>query len=332
MKTGGIQIRIAHRQAGSLPHYRSAILFTAFLAVLFHCDLIAAPATTNAPAGKAPVTAREFFNAGVKNFSATNFSNAEAMFQAALARQDESVQPKALYNLGQVRFAQGIEEYKKALARGMTKIRADNALESAGSAIQSAEAALAANDVQQMVAAYVRGRGARKELRAAYDAVQRALETYGKTLQKWRRALGDFQGAAELNPADTNATHNVALVEQSIAALVDSLRQIQIPADAAGAAGEKLKELLSQLKGKIPGNLLPGGPGDDGEEDVNGRPIEDFLGMKGGASTSGKEMEISLSPEEAGDLLNGFQLGGQRPLPSGTSDKGEPRDRKLRDW
>ena len=158
------------------------------------------------------------------------------------------------------------------------------------------------------------------------------MEVYGKTLQKWRRSLGDFQGAAELNPADTNATYNASLVEQHIAELVDSIRQIQMQADAAGAAGEKLKELLSQLKGKIPGNMLPGGPGDDGEEDVNGRRVEDFLGMKGGASTSGKEMEISLSPEEAGDLLNGFQLGGQRPLPSGIGDKGEPRDRKLRDW
>jgi hypothetical protein len=325
----------------SLGKKRMSLLKSAVTIVVFgslqiqYGRIAAAAATTNSPTGKPPVTAKDFFNAGAKNLSATNLSDAEAMFQAALAKQDETVQPLALYNLGHVRFAQGSEELKKNPMGSTTTLRAELALNAAGSAIQSAEAALAANDVQQMVEAYLRGRGARKQLRTAYDAVQRALKTYGSTLQKWRRSLGDFQGAAELNPSDTNATYNISVVEQNIAALVDSLMQLQIPANGAGDMDEKLKELLSQLKGKIPQGMLPGGPGDEGEEDVNGRPVEDFIGMKGGGSTSGEEMEISLSPEEAGNLLDGFKLGGERPLSSITSvpgEKGDPKDRKLRDW
>src|ERR1044071_932128 len=123
---------------------------------------------------------------------------------------------------------------------------------SGAEAIQSAEAALAGNDVQQMVAAYQRGKGARKELRAAYDAVYRALEAHRGTLEKWRRALGDFRSAAELNPSDTNAIHNAELVERSIAKLIDSVREQQkIGLKCAGNCSQ-LGDLLSQLKGKIP--------------------------------------------------------------------------------
>jgi len=39
-----------------------------------------------------------------------------------------------------------------------------------------------ANDVLRMVAAYMRGRGARKELKGATEAVQRALKAHGATL------------------------------------------------------------------------------------------------------------------------------------------------------
>ena len=78
-----------------------------------------------------------------------------------------------------------------------------------------------------MVAAYLEGRGARRELRDAEKAVQAAMETYGKTLQKWQRAADDFKSAAELNPADTNAARNAEIVERGIAKLVDSLRKMQ---------------------------------------------------------------------------------------------------------
>lgn len=304
--------------------------------ILLRCSLMAAPETTNAPAAptaRPPTTARDFFNAGTQKLSAGKLSEAEALFQAALARQNETVQPPTLYNLGQVRFAQGEEELKKSPPAHQTKAQGQHALESAGSAIQSAEAALAVNEVQPMVDAYLRGRGARREMRAAFSAVQKALEAHGRTLQKWRRARGDFQGAAELNPADTNAIHNVAVVEQHIAALIDSLRQMQMMAMQGAQQGAQLKDLMAQLKGKIPADKMPpGAPGEDGEPDLEGLSLEELAGVQEGAGKEGEEMEVSLSPEEAGDLLNGFRLGGERRLPLGQGDKGETKDRKLRNW
>ena len=294
------------------------------------------PDATNAPAASVeqpPVTAREFFNAGTQKFAAGKFTDAGILFQTALARQDDAVLPLALYNLGHVRFAEGSEELKKSPPAQQTKARSDHAIDSAGNAIRSAEAALAANEVQQMVEAYVRGRGARKELRGAFKAVSQALEVYGRTLSKWRRALGDFQSAVELNPADTNAVHNVSVVEQNIAALVDRLREMQMMGMQAGQKGAKLEGLMSQLKGRIPKDQMPpGAPGEDGEPDLEGLPLEELIGAKEGAGKEGQELEVPLSPEEAGNLLNGFRLGGDRRLPMGPGDPGDNKNRKLRNW
>ena len=61
----------------------------------------------------APVTARDFYNAGTKLLAAKKFADAELMFQSALAAQDERVQSPALYNLGHTRFGEGVEFLKK---------------------------------------------------------------------------------------------------------------------------------------------------------------------------------------------------------------------------
>ncbi len=78
--------------------------------------------------------------------------------------------------------------------------------------------------------------------------------------------------------------------------------------------------------------MPPGAPGDDGEEDPGGHTPDELRDTAEGVSRDGKEMEITLSPEEAGNLLNGFQLGGDRQLPMAKGDAGQPKDRKLRDW
>src|ERR1051326_8123642 len=95
-----------------------------------------------------------------------------------MTKQDERVQPAAIYDLGYVRFAQGAEELKKSPSAGATKKRSDAAVDSGGNAIQQGEEALASNDVDKIVSAYIAGRGSRKELRDATKAVQRAMETY----------------------------------------------------------------------------------------------------------------------------------------------------------
>ena len=303
--------------------------------LLFNFAAVASPGVETNSVAALPVpgvleTSREFYNAGTRQFRAGQLGEAETLFQSSIAKQDERTQPAALYNLAHVRFAQGNEELKKAASQKANAGRRRAAVGSAAGAIQQAESALAGNEIQPMVEAYMNGRGARKELRAATEAVRRALEAHGKTLLKWRRALGDFKSAAELNPADTNAVRNAEIVAQAIAKLVDSLREMQqMTMPMAGAQG-KLNELLQQLKGRIPApNMPPGAPGDDGEEEM---PMESLKGLKEqGQTEGGKEMEIGLSPEEAARLLDGVQPDGKL-LPMGPGEQGKPRDRKGRTW
>lgn len=290
-------------------------------------------AAAHVPPPPAPKTAQGLYNAGTEQIGAGKFKEAEALLQAALGRQDEAVQSRAIYNLGVVRFEEGREELKKSPESQPTKQRGERAALAADEAIQTAEAALASNDIQKMVAAYMRGRGTRKELKAAYGAVHQALEQYAKTLEKWRRSLGDFHSTTELNPADTNAFHNSEVVERSIAQLVDSVRQTQSLGMKCAGNCSKLGDALSQLKGKIPKDQMPPGAAGDKDEDEEGTPqLEDLLGQKEGGPKEGQKMETSLSPEEAASLLDGFKLGGEHRLPMGDKEQAKPLDRKLRDW
>ena len=95
----------------------------------------------------------------------------------------------------------------------------------------------------------------------------------------------------------------------------------------------RLDGLLEELKGKIPKeNMPPGAAGDDPEDEPGGLSLEEIRDLVEGASKDGREMEVSLSPDEAGALLDGFKLGGNRRLPMGEADQGEPKDRKRRNW
>jgi tetratricopeptide (TPR) repeat protein len=278
-------------------------------------------------------TARGLYNAGTEQLRAGKLSDAETLLESSVVKQDTRVQPAALFNLGHVRFAQGTEELRKAPA-GATKQSVAAAADGAD-AIQKAADALASNDVQQMVDAYIAGRGVRKEMLAATKAVQRAMEQYGRTLSKWRRSLSDFQSAAELNPADTNAVHNAEVAAQAIARLVDSLREMQQAAGNLAGKQNELNELLKQLKGKIPApNMPPGAVGSDGDDGDDGdRPSPESLSGLEEARTgdTGPETGLKISPEEAGALMNGIQPDGKQ-LPMGPGDLGQPKPRSGRIW
>jgi hypothetical protein len=284
-----------------------------------------------------PVTGenpRELYNAGTEKLSAGKLTDAETLLESSLAKQDARVQPAALFNLGHVRFAQGNEELKKTPDAAATTKRTQAADADGAGAIQKATDALAGNDVLRMVDAYIAGRGARKEMRAATEAVQRAMEADGKTLLKWRRSLGDFRSAAELNPADTNATRNAEIVEQAIAKLVDSLREMQQAAGNLAGKQAELNGLLQQLKGKIPAPNAPPGlagedddPGDDGDHPMP----ESLSGLTESTSGGGQEMDLKISPEAAGQLLNNIQPDGKQ-LPMGQGEPGKPANRSGRIW
>jgi transposase-like protein len=320
------------------------ILFTALLISLagIFAGKAAPDATTEATNADQSVppppvpseTAREFYNAGTAKLRAGKWGDAETLLESSLAKQDERVQPAALFNLGHVRFAQGIEELKKSPAGAANQGRAVTA---AGTgAVQQAVEALAGDDVSRMVEAYLAGRGVRKEMREATKVVQRAMEAHGKTLTKWRRSLSDFKSAAELNPADTNAAYNAEVVERAIAKLVDSLREMQQAAANLGGKQAELNGLLKQLKGKIPApNMPPGAAGDKDDEDGDDgqKPSpESLTGQEeSDKSGGGQEMDLRISVEQAGQLMNSIQPDGKQ-LPMGQGELGQPKNRSGRIW
>jgi hypothetical protein len=279
-------------------------------------------------------TARGFYNAGTERLRAGKLDDAETLLESSLARQDERVQPAALFNLAHVRFAQGVEELKKSPTSAIKQ--SQWATEEGAGAIQKAADALAGDEVRQMVDAYIAGRGVRTEMREVTKAVQRALEQHGKALLKWQRALNDFKSAAELNPADTNAMYNAGIVEQAIAKLVDSLREMQQAAANLGGKESELNGLLKQLRGKIPAPDMPPGAsggdeddeGDDGKkpspESLSGKEESD----KGGG---GQEMDLRISAEQASQLMNGIRPDGKQ-LPMGQGEPGAPQNHSGRIW
>jgi hypothetical protein len=254
---------------------------------------------------------------------------AEASLQTALASQIEQLQPPTLYNLGHVRFALGLDELKKGPSARHTSARGRAASQSADDAVRDADEALASDDIQKMVASYMHGRGVRKDLKAAVQAVRNALRSYGTALSKWQRSSGDFKSTVELNRSDINAQENADTVDRLIAKLIDSIKEMEQLASTMGNKSDDLKEKLKQLKGRIPApDMPPGAAGDeeDEEETPNGQKPE----QKEAAGKQGEEM--TLSPEEAGWLLNGFKLDSEHRLPMSQESTAQPKDKSGRTW
>lgn len=277
----------------------------------------------------APETPREFYNAGTRQLRAGKLREAEAFLQSALESQQENLQSPALYNLGHVRFSQGIEILKKSPPAGSTLARGRAATEQADDAIRKLDEALAGNDLEKLVSAYMRGRGARKELKGATEAVKRALGVHGAALARWQRALGDFKSVLELRSPDADSEHNAGVVDRCIARLVDSLREMQQCANGMCDKNGQLGNKLKQAKGRMPGkDMPPGAAGDDEEEED--QPFGPQPGQEEGPTKEGKEM--SLSQEQAGWVLDGFKLDSERRLPMGQGEQAQPKDRNRPTW
>jgi Arc/MetJ family transcription regulator len=292
--------------------------------------------STNAPPVPTPPTRtpREFFNAGTRQLQAGKWREAETALQTAAPADNAVVQPGALYNLGHVRFEQGADILKKAPDGDSTRQRADAAADLGQSAIRAADAALASDQVDALVRAYLQGRGARKELKAAAEAVKKALTAYAGVLSRWQRSSGDFKSAHEMQPALTNAQFNAEVVDRRIAALVDQQQMMMQSGQCAGDKMDDLKKKLDQLKGKIPDGMLPKcTDGDEDEEDDGDKPREPKKEDGPGQERPAKRgLEIQITEEDALRLLESFQLDGNRKLPMGGNEQGKPVDRKGRDW
>jgi hypothetical protein len=246
------------------------------------------------------------------------------------------VQAASLYNLGHTRYLQGKEAFAKGPNTEATHATADRAFESGGDAIRGADKALAGDDLETMVAAYMRGRGARKELKAANEAVKHSMEMFGGVLTKWRRARGDFGSAHELRQSDTDAEKNAEAMDRCIAKLVDLEQMMTQSMAGIGNQRTELRKKMDELKKKMPkdvGDQLKGKDGDDDdEEDGNKdkRSQEPKPGEREPESKDGKPQ--MLTQEDAMRLLGMLKLDADRKLPMGLGDTDEPKNRKGRDW
>jgi tetratricopeptide (TPR) repeat protein len=318
-----------HFARPELLHFRAWAILAAAICCL---QITAQPEASEAvPEAQpiAPSSPREIYNAGTLKLQEGKLREAEAFLQSVLASQQERLQTPTLYNLGHVRFRQGAEELKKGPSSGASINQGQSAGQNAATAITAAEEALREGNVERMVSSYLRGRGTRRELRAAMSAVKRALDSHGAALMKWQRASGDFHSALELNANHAEARHNAQVVDRNIAKLVDSIRELQQMAAMLGAKKKELQQKMQQLKGQIPEpDMPPGAAGDDEEEEEQPKGPEP--GQKEPPAKQGEEM--ALTPEQAGWLLEGFKLDTERRLPMGQENTSEPRNRPGKDW
>jgi len=89
---------------------------------------------------------------------------------------------------------------------------------------------------------------------------------------------------------------------------------------------------LGQLKGQIPAPNAP--PGSDGEDDEGEEGIkpDSLTGQKEGAGRTGDEMQIPLSPDQAGQILNGLSVDGNRRLPMSDKPGAKIAEKPGRNW
>ena len=173
-----------------------------------------------------PKRPRDAYNEGTRKLQQNKLREAEASLIAAAASNDEAIQPKASYNLGHVRFRQGMEVLKSSPQPETVRQRADITSTLADQAITAAQDALQKEQIDALVAAYMRGRGARKQLKSAIEAVKQALDAHGTVLNKWQRSSGDFKSTVELSGKDEDASFNADLVDRQIALLIDKINAL----------------------------------------------------------------------------------------------------------
>lgn len=195
---------------------------------------------------------REIYNEGTRKLREGKLNEAEAILQNAVASQNAGVQAEALYNLGEARFQQGMQEYTNAPDGRPIVAKSALADEHAGTAIKAADDALAGDDMQAMLSAYLHGRAARKELRAAMEAVKRAMDAYGVVLAKWQRASGDFKSTAELRTADTDARTNAEVVDRWIEDVLNRQKMLMSGQEQMQQKSDELSKQIQELKQKQP--------------------------------------------------------------------------------
>ena len=279
--------------------------------------------------------ARELYNDGVSKLGKGELRDAEMSLRKAAGADVETVQPLALYNLGHVRFRQGEETLKGEGNRQQLLDSSAAAVAVAEEAIRSGGKALESDAVQEIIAAYMEARAARKELRFSRDETSRTMGLIGSALERWRRSVGDFHSALELDAANADATINAALVERKIEELLKFKKQMEEKSEQVAEEREKLKEMMKKMRGKIPKEMQR--ESDEEEDDDDEEEKKDPQVGEKQQQRIGSDREVS--PDMARWLKETMK---RRTMSLGTKQEGEgfrpteeqrkPQQRKGRDW
>ena len=291
--------------------------------------LAAAPALASQPG------ARELFNEGVSRLGKGELRDAEMALRKAAGADVETVQPLALYNLGHVRFRQGEETLKGEGNRQQLLDSSAAAVAVAEEAIRSGGKALESDAVQEIIAAYMEARAARKELRFSRDETSRTMGLIGSALERWRRSVGDFHSALELDAANADAKINAAVVERKIEELLKFKKQMEEKSEQVAEEREKIKEMMKKMRGKIPKEMQR--ESDEEEDDDDEEEKKDPQVGEKQQQRIGSDREVS--PDMARWLKETMK---RRTMSLGTKQEGEgfkpteeqrkPQQRKGRDW
>lgn len=291
--------------------------------------LAASPALASQPG------AREFYNEGVSRLGKGELRDAEMSLRKAAGADIESMQPLALYNLGHVRFRQGEETLKGEGSRQQLLDSSTAAVNVAEEAIRNGGSALASDELKEIIAAYMNARAAQKDLRLSRDETSRTLGLVGSALERWRRSVGDFHSALELDAANTDAKANAQTVERKIEELLKFKKQIEQQTEQLSEEREKIKDIKKKLRGKIPKDMQRESD-DEEDDDEEEQPKEPKPGEKQ-QQRLGSDREVS--PDMARWLKETMK---RRTMSLGTKQEGEgfrpteeqrrPSQKKGRDW
>jgi len=294
--------------------------------------------------------ARELHNLGTRRLADRDLAGAEEALRASLARDLDALRPGSLHNLGHVRFGRG----REALGG---KTRGDvTDLSIARSYVEAADADI--SDIQDMIAFLDKEKAAKREpdYNPAISALSSGIDTFrtmkkesipaadkqlthrGGVIAAWTRSVGDFRGAHELDPADSDARTNADRIDELLRALRRETEALQ---EAQADQRRKLEELraaIMELLKRIPPEKRPANASGEGDEDDDfgeGKPKQ----PKGQGDKKPEEgNEGKMTEQEARSALEGLkdELGRKMSTAKGATGGpaagGKPGDRKGKDY
>jgi hypothetical protein len=95
----------------------------------------------------------------------------------------------------------------------------------------------------------------------------------------------------------------------------------------------QLGKLMSRLKGQMPGFQAPPGTAGEDADDDDDKRTDSMGGQQENPAREGDQMQMSLSPDQAAQILDGLSIDATRRLPMAGDQEGKPRDRNNpRTW